>query len=620
MTDARKHIDAAKKELAQLQRLAEARAAGRDWVPDNVTAIEFMTSSNYLGLKPFPVQGFLMKVIFGQRSTFTAYDIQLLRELTDGAELVEDEGRRRWHCSRGVSPDLEARLDVLEQQGAPGFREVVVVCGRRFGKSHVGAASILYRIWQIMLLGDPHEVFGIDPDKVLTIPVLSGSVKRAKRDQFRDVVKIISRAPCFRDLIVDSSSGKISLTTPAAVARFGRDAAPVLIEIEAVETTTLAFRGPAIPIAMNDEVAHLVGAGSTSDYADLYHTMVPATAQFGHWSMIWQASSPATKEGQLYENYRRSLAVNVEGSPLEPGMLMIQLESFDGYIDWERAHTIEMWPGGPCYPRKRRALMVYDDVMKEAEASNPETFLVEHRGQWAEVLNSYFSKHFIDDLFGHDLINNAPPVHGVQYFGHGDPSYSQANFGFAIGHQEEIDGRMVLVFDVLHAWRPKDFGDLVIQYEQIGEELYEIAVRYNLAELTFDQFNSASTLQTLQRRLRGRTHVHLRTETHKNNWDAAEAFKSALGQGLIRAPRHTLAESEMRSLQLKGLQRVGPPSSGPTTTCDIADSMIAVHATATNQAKASDIAAQFSAVRPSFGMQVPGRQRPYRPGHPSRRR
>lgn len=309
-------------------------------------------------------------------------------------------------------------------------------------------------------------------------------------------------------------------------------------------------------------------------------------------------------EGQFYDLYGRSLAVDDHDKAIEPAMLMIQLESWAAYRDTKIAHKIPMWPGGPCYPRRRKPILEYDEALQQMERDKPDWFAVEYRAQWARVLDAYLPGILVDDLFapfeGRTLINNAPPVPGVRYFAHCDPSQSQKGFGFAMAHQEVVNGFEHDVFDVLGRWNPKDFPGGQIDYIAIADELFDIAVRYRPVEISFDQFNSAETIQRLQRRLRDAglsTRVYEARENHRDNWACAEAFKTTLGQRRSHAPRHPVAEAELRSLQLLGVQRVGAPRSGPTTTCDIVDCMIAVSAMMRNDHKLEDIAAQFSRVR-----------------------
>lgn len=587
-----RQMNGARKQIAAIRLLADSRngSGARPWDHDadffNVSIIEFATDARFLGVDLFPRQGTLLKIFAAQPDTFTAFDNEVIDEWTQGFTIVEQDDVRRWvGLSGGIVPDVRERIAWLNERGAPGFSTIVGASGRRGGKSKLAAINAAYRLWQYLGLDDVQAHFGIDPNKPLQVPVVSSSLDRAIRDQFRDLLTLIVNAPCFEPFIISCTTSRVQLTTPAGLRRAlatGRPA-PSLIELAAVETSTLASRGPAVPIFVADEVAHLTGAGSTASFEDILASTVPATLQFRDHALIWMASSPSTREGQFYDSFENGMTVRDDGTPLEPGTFTFQLASPRAYDDWERAHEIERWPGGPTYAPKKGPII--DEAMVAAEeAKNPETTAVELRANWAEVLNNYLPAAFVGDAFadecGRTLTNPAPYNPAYTYVGHADPSVSQANFGLAIAHLEPVAGHEDVFYDVLHSWNPRGFDDGRIYYPDITDQLFDFAVKYRLERLTMDHFNSAGELQRLQKLLHDaglKTIVEERREYGRLNWEAAETFKSALGERRIHAPRHALAEAELRSLQVHGPMKVGPSKSGRIRTADIADCMIAVY-------------------------------------------
>ncbi len=578
-----------RKQMTALRHFADSGNGARRWVDDrdvfDVSMIEFATDARYLGVALYPRQGTLLKIFAAQPETFTAFDDEVIDEWTEGFSVVEQDGVQRWvGLSGGIVPDVRRRIEWLNDRGAPGFSTIVGAAGRRAGKSKLAAIIAAYRVWQLLGLADPQEHFGIDRDKPLQIPVVSSSVVRSTRDQFGDLLRTIVTAPCFAPYIVSHTTSRVQLTTPARLRRALADGvpAPSLIELAAVETSTVASRGPAVPIFIGDEVAHLTGTGSTASFEDILASTLPATLQFREYALIWMAS-PSTREGQFYESFETAMTLRDDLTPLEPDSFAFQLASPRPYDDWERAHEIERWPGGPHY--SPFAAPIIDDAMVAAEeAKNPETAAVELRARWAEVLDSYLPAVFVDDAFAdvgdRTLTNPAPPNPALTYVAHADPSVSQANFGLAIGHVEPVDGGEHVFYDVLHSWSPKDFPDGRIHYPDIADQLYDLAVKYRLAKLSMDHFNSTGELQRLQQRLKDaglKIVVVERREHARLNWEAAEKFKSGLGERRIHAPRHALAEAELRSLQHQGPTKVGPSKSGRIRTADIADCMIAVY-------------------------------------------
>ncbi|MET1040047.1 MAG: hypothetical protein ABWZ90_03320, partial [Acidimicrobiales bacterium] len=190
---------------------------------------------------------------------------------------------------------------------------------------------------------------------------------------------------------------------------------------------------------------------------------------------------------------------------------------------------------------------------------------------------------FVDRVFaafnGTILQRQSEGPLGTVYVAHGDPSLSQANFGLAIGHLE-VDERDVphVVFDLLHHWAPSDFPEGVVDYVLIEEEIFDLVKRFGIQTLTFDPWNSAASIQRLQRRidqahLPRRTQVIERNPTAELNWEVAEIFKTAIGHDLIHAHHYPLADAELRGLELQN-GKVRAPTTGPVVTKDVADAMM----------------------------------------------
>jgi hypothetical protein len=227
--------------------------------------------------------------------------------------------------------------------------------------------------------------------------------------------------------------------------------------------------------------------------------------------------------------------------------------------------------------------MKLDARLEREEAANPDSFAVEYRAQWRSNLAAYLPARFVEDIFGpyngtRLAMQTSGPL-GTRYVAHGDPSLSGANFGFAIAHTELDDhGIPHVVFDVIHHWAPSDFPDGRIDYRTVEDQLFAYIRAFNLAQLTFDTWNSAGSIQRLRHRAQDarlpvQPQIHERTPTAKANWEVAEIFKTAAGHGIIHAPAYPLADAELRGLELLN-GKVAAPTAGDVRTKDIADAMM----------------------------------------------
>lgn len=187
-------------------------------------------------------------------------------------------------------------------------------------------------------------------------------------------------------------------------------------ELVDIETTTHTFIANGL-FSHNcqgyDEMAHVVASGANRSAEDVYGAATPALDQFGRDAFIIEPSSPWQKAGQFYENYRQALEVDEEtGDPVYPERLMIQLASWDIYKDWEIAHEIELFPAGfrgdleeyadgelPRLRPLKGAIQTYDLAMQRLEKANPETFKVERRSDWANVMDAYLNENKVKQIF-----------------------------------------------------------------------------------------------------------------------------------------------------------------------------------------------------------------------------
>lgn len=597
--------------------------------PDPIT---FILSEDYLN-RPniYPRQATLIKVIFLRDDLFTDYDLKVIEEW---------EESYRKTGNNGISPQILERIAWLKEREYPWFREILLVLGRRGGKGYVTALCMAYILWTYMGFGDPQENFGVDRDKKLTLMCFAAKRDQAKDNVWTDIANVILGSNCFGPYVSRALGESLSVKAPKDDDRVKKMRAKGVVSaadqasftIVPKESTLTAGRGPASFAQVYDEMAHVVNSGANRSAEDVYAAATPSLDQFGKYAAIFEPSSPWQMMGQFYENYGHSIEIDPEtGFPTYPEMLMLQLTSWDIYLDWEIAHEIplfpeytrgdryeyyypekhdENYPVGPIdpefdeqlrpYPRMRRlkaAIQTYDDQMKRLEKANPETFKVERRSHFAAALDAYLNPEKVEQIFqpwlerpehyGPQLL--VPQTGGllaIAYKGHGDPAKVNDKFGIAVAHAEhDAQGRAHCVFDLLHHFDPSDFDGGIIDYEEVDEWIWEnVITKFYPEEFTFDQYNSTSSIQRLQKKIRGvhlpkRVQVFEKTTTRPYDWQVKENSKAAINLGLVHAPpvssgeAYDRAELELRFLQKMPGDKVDHPSAGPVQSKDIADAM-----------------------------------------------
>ncbi len=582
---------------ARLTHLERARATARAAAAKPVAApevpdiAEFALSDAYMGDRLYPRQLLLLKLMFCAEHLLTDYDREVLAEWTAGFEpVIRSDGTVAFVGCCGVQPDVLDRMRWCREHGRGWMREVVAVIGRRGGKGHVGALAAAYIIWHLLATGDPQEHFGLPTGKQLQVFVFAGKHNQAKINQFADIANALERAACFAPYLMRRGTDTLYLRSPAQVAAGVSDPSRAAIIIRAAESTPLSGRGPAAPLQLFDEMAHMTAAGSNRSAEEMYSAAVPASAQFGTSAFIYQASSPWQQQGQFFHNYQRGLALDADtGSAIDPDVLVVQLPSWDLYRDWERTggQGLPAWPDGPLLPVQTGSLFDEGTVGAAQRRADPVNFDVEYSALWATSASAYLRPADVDAVFapwqGQRLTMRGSGATGHDYVAHGDPSRVNDNFALVIAHPETEPetGQRHVVVDLIHVWRPSDYPNHTIDYRQVTQDIKDLLIAFPLHSFTLDQFNSAGLLDELHHfvrtdhRLQRRPTVSVRHATAPSNLATAESFKTAVLRRLVHAPQHELAESELRNLEERN-GRVDHPSRGPVQTSDIADCLMAV--------------------------------------------
>lgn len=584
--------------------------------PVHVPVIEFAESEDYCGRPLYPNQRVLLKLIFLEEMEGWEEDI-----LTSWIQ-----GGRNGEMS--LSPDIRERRDICRERGYDHFGEIDMIGGRRSSKGYVtgiAGALKLFRVWQIP---NPGKFFGMDLEKVIDFTCIAASEQQAITRQFADLRSTIIGCKALKPWVSKDLETILTIKTDsdqelinqmkAEGLKVSRDFAKLRVTPIAANADTV--RGNANILLVFDEMAFMMPGESRAAAAKCYEAAEPSLAQFGYHSLIFCNSSPATKVGQFYDQYELSMRPKNHPQPWYPMRFAIQFPTWAMYDKWWTDHDKRFihpvmsspdWPDQlePDVPESALDSFALDQREKEQllELANPDTYKVERRGQWAEVLDAYLDPVRVDIAFngikpdGEPCVPNDSGTYLYDFKAHCDPSSTTAGFGFAIGHVEEFpdptgifpDGMARhVVFDFVKRWNPQHFPGGTINYIKVREELEHIITVFRPSEITFDQYNSTQMIQELREYThRGgswETRVGKVDATSKLNWDRWEAFKTALYLGLIHIPPGCITDlgtaqefnhSEYAALELKNLQevttattkRVDKQDLGPIQTKDVAD-------------------------------------------------
>ena len=620
-------------------------------VPDPIT---FVIGEEWLD-KPsiYPRQATIIKIAFLRDDLFTDYDRAVIAEwqrrfLETNPDAEDNKFSAR---TKGIQPDLYERIAYLKKRGYRWFPELILAIGRRGSKGFLAALCMAYVLWNYLSKGNPQEYYGIDANKPLACAVFAGKKQQAIENLWGDLYGVLTTAPCFTPFISEAQVESLTIYAPYDFVRMRKMAARGITSTRDMatfrilprESTPLAPRGPAGCILAFDEAAHVKNTGVTREFGVVYGAAKPSLDQFGTDGFTVLPSSTWEMIGKFYELWQLSLTREPAPEPGEympayPTKLMIQLESWGPYEDWDRAHLIPLFPEGfrgdlgeyqpdalPVLPKLKGAIQAFDEEMAREEKANPDTFAVERRSDWQTAMDAYLNSAMIDRMFAPweernpdygrpELTMQARGPLSITYLAHGDPSSVNCRFGFAVGHEEPgPDGLNHAVLDLIHFWDPADFPDHTIDYDIVRDWIFDnVVMRFQPDELTFDQWNSAASVQAMQKKIRGtrlqkNVICYERTATAALNWSTWETFKACLNMGLVHSPLHGELKDELRFLQKpEGQQKVIPATSGPVQTKDIADAACIVTVKLLGEQMKAYLAKDLKTQRPH--MSQPGGQ------------
>lgn len=443
--------------------------------------VDFATHPSFCGMKLYPRQLTLLKLIYLETEQFTQYDWDRIEEWTKGF-------KDRTHPI-GVQPDVMDRVKYLKDNGYHHFPHVQAVAGRRASKGIIGGITGAERLAYFFSLDDWQSHFGIVPHAIGELTVIATTQAQAADRQFGDIRRTVENCAYLKPHIVANRVTDFYIRT-AADERYieemqatgtSLDREYASLHAQAAATSSTTKRGGNGFANYYDEFAHqIMGTGSSKSGDEVYKAMQPSLKQFGLQSFTYVPSSPYSKVGRFYSLYQEGCVTldeynaregkferqtytekqlgmadgdaeeQLELAIADPQMLIFQLPSWETYRDWDTSRTIPMRPNRTrCFSRWKRPVQwdpegerPENKAMARERLKNPETFKVEYGAQFASVENAYLNEVMVDKMFEKpwwrdQVTEQDKGKFSIIYRAHADPSRTNANFGFAIAHMED---------------------------------------------------------------------------------------------------------------------------------------------------------------------------------------
>lgn len=556
-------------QLTALRQELESKAGGSvassGRIPD---IMEFIESPDYLGLSHyeptpitlFPFQKVALKTFY--RGSVGNENLKLTEEEID-------------LCRRhGLDdPDFEQGDLLKKYESEDIFREMVLVWGRRSGKDFVISILALYEAMKLIETpnGDPHGLYGLSTGAPFTILTIANSSKQAEI-LFQEIRDKVLKSAYFSDKISPEGmlQDTLSLMTPADRRRNeemkmrGLPQSHGSIVIKAGHSNSDSLAGIGCYCLMLDEIGLYKQTPGSSGGESIYRTLAPATATYVRKEKVTDEngveserhiydgkiiciSSPRGKEGIFYELFRTSPTVSHRLSMRLPTWVVNTNQSHDGL-------------------RSMFAQMQDDEFNME--------FGAEFAGTAGQ---SFLPRDVVEDCFKANIQLKDYGEPGKVYFCHLDPATSSHNYALVVCHKEQYIKKdtgksdFKIIVDHIKFWQPSK--DKPIVNEEIESYIRRLATRFYFSQVSFDQWNSTSSIRALQA---VGIPAKLTRFTKRHKIIIYDYLYDLASSGRLHIPHHDLLKNEMLYLQRKYMPngyRVFAKRDGSVRTDDLVDAL-----------------------------------------------
>jgi hypothetical protein len=406
--------------------------------------------------------------------------------------------------------DLHPRQrEILEQIDSGRFHEIVLVLGRRSGKSLMAAAVAV------------HDACFRDLTRYLRPrQARHVVVVAANREQAGIVLgyvrELLTNSPLLKGCIAAETAESIEVRQP-------HTGAPALVKT--MPCSARAGRGLAISTLIADEIGHWLDATEGPAVADrVWGSLTPALADFHEHGRALAISTPWGNSNLLAQLFKRATSGD------HADMLAV------------RAATWQMRPD------------LQQSYFDRERAKDPELFRGEFGAEFLASGAAFFDPERLEAAVDEDRFELPPgqitePVVGL------DPSFSADPFGCVVvgrgvGHLEDRaegrpeDRRRRFRVAAVRSWRPTPGRELSV--EPVLDEIAALCRRYGAHSVVTDQWCSAPVRQGLARR---GISAHEKTLTASSKAGVFSDLKSLVYTDSLELYRHEGLLSELKRVE-----------------------------------------------------------------------
>lgn len=421
-------------------------------------------SKEMLGMDLFPAQKIILKFFYcGTR----------FNEDLPGITEEEIELMKSWEIPQTwIFNGENCKLKILEENmknPKSWFRDMVLILGRRSGKSFICSLISVYEAYKLITFPNPQEFYGIGVNPICIINT-ARTGDQAKSQIFSTIKRFIHICPMFDGRISKELDDTIYLLTDndiklnKKIKEQGGKQQDGSIILMSGNSNSPALRGNTVCCIIYDEMAHYLNTDGSAAAEEVYYALSPSVATFlpkgdGRNIVI---SSPDVAQGFFYQHFNDSKDLKT--------YMLFQLATWDANPNFERSE--------------------FEDALKK----NPERAMAEFGARFrTHGGNAFFPHDKIDIAFQkHDKYKKDEGTKGHMHYLHIDPAINSDRYSFMICHPEmRYDPNIKeyvkhIVEDYSRAFSPTIIGGYIDPDEIIDNYILPLFNRFNIVSVTFD--------------------------------------------------------------------------------------------------------------------------------------
>lgn len=478
------------------QTISSMLSSGGAYNRSIVDIITFCNSPEYLNflgqdppLKLWPMQQVVLKMYY--RGTKGNEHVKLTGDEEDMIRRIAKEETLDYdHELGGFNQVLEKyRRNKI-------FTHLLLIMGRRSSKTTLVSIIAAYEAYKLLETpgGNPQKAYGIAADKNIHIINVAVNEQQALDPLFVEIESRIARSPYFASKINHEASkkGKICLLTDndkLENENRRKRGMSVLLEGSIVllsgHSNSASLRGHATICVLFDEFAHFVSTSGRSSGDEVYDALLPSMKQFGDDGKIVMLSDPRGKDGLFWKMFqlsqRRVLDNLGEVKYPHDDILSIQLPT---------------WRMNPNEEFSRAKLEATE------KPKNPVAFSTSFGARFMGTEGAkFFDASKIDEAIDVGRMETKCGDSRFKYYLHLDPATKSHNYALCMVHPENVYSpngpqQTKIVVDMVKFWTPTSEG--AVRLIDVEKEIRSICKKFRVVSVSFDSFQSESTIQSLR--------------------------------------------------------------------------------------------------------------------------